>query len=327
MLPWQSLTGRGVELRPVPLERIAEAVDERTAVVSVSLDPVGRGPCRRPRRAPGDGSAHLPRRHPGRGHLSRSTSTGSTTSSRTRYKWLLCPRGLAFLYVSPERRAEIEPWTAGWKSRPDPYEDYYGLPELTDDARRLDVSLPWFSAAGGRAEPRALRVARDRADRRAQPRPGAGADGRARPPRGRLAHRLHPGRRCRGRRRAAARRRGRLLRPRRLGPALVPPLQRRGGRRAGGDGASPGRGASCSLADIRARVLRRDPSHRQGRDRGRGERRRPARRGGRPRRRPPRRSRLRPRGDHLHRRLRADGAVPRQPAPTARRRRRSEACR
>jgi selenocysteine lyase/cysteine desulfurase len=66
------------------------------------------------------------------------------------YKWLLSPRGLAFLYVRPERRAEIEPWTAGWKSCPQPYEDYYGFPELTDDARRLDVSVPWFAAAGAR---------------------------------------------------------------------------------------------------------------------------------------------------------------------------------
>ena len=60
------------------------------------------------------------------------------------------PAGLAFFYMRPERRLEIEPWTAGWKSREDPYEDYYGLPELTGDARRLDVSLPWFPAAGGR---------------------------------------------------------------------------------------------------------------------------------------------------------------------------------
>ena len=57
--------------------------------------------------------------------------------------------------VSPITRlvtvpAAIEPLTAGWKSRLDPYEDYYGLPELTPDARRLDVSLPWLSAAGGR---------------------------------------------------------------------------------------------------------------------------------------------------------------------------------
>jgi selenocysteine lyase/cysteine desulfurase len=67
------------------------------------------------------------------------------------YKWLLCPRGLAFLYVRPERLSEVEPWLAGWKSTPDAYNRYFGPPrDLTDDARRLDVSLAWFSAAGGR---------------------------------------------------------------------------------------------------------------------------------------------------------------------------------
>ena len=66
------------------------------------------------------------------------------------YKWLLCPRGLGFLYVSPERREELGVWTAGWKARVDPYEDYYGLPDMSDEARRLDVSVPWLSAAGAR---------------------------------------------------------------------------------------------------------------------------------------------------------------------------------
>jgi selenocysteine lyase/cysteine desulfurase len=67
------------------------------------------------------------------------------------YKWLCCPRGLAFLYVRPERLAEIEPWLAGWKSTVDPYNRYYGPPrDLTEDARRLDTSLPWLLAAGAR---------------------------------------------------------------------------------------------------------------------------------------------------------------------------------
>ena len=51
----------------------------------------------------------------------------------------------------PSRAGAVEPWLAGWKSRRDPYDTYYGLPlDLAEDARRLDVSLAWFSAAGGR---------------------------------------------------------------------------------------------------------------------------------------------------------------------------------
>jgi selenocysteine lyase/cysteine desulfurase len=68
------------------------------------------------------------------------------------YKWLLCPRGLAFFYVSPDRLLEIEPWFAGWKSIDDVYERYYGMPKnLTAGARRLDASLPWLLAEGSRA--------------------------------------------------------------------------------------------------------------------------------------------------------------------------------
>jgi selenocysteine lyase/cysteine desulfurase len=66
------------------------------------------------------------------------------------YKWLCSPRGLAFFYVDRKRLDEITPWTAGWKSRERPYENYYGLPDLTEDARRLDVSLAWMIAAGAR---------------------------------------------------------------------------------------------------------------------------------------------------------------------------------
>ena len=65
------------------------------------------------------------------------------------YKWIPAPRGLSFLYVRPERLPEIEPWLAGWKSRVEWQNRYYGLPpELWDDARRLDTSLPWLVAAG-----------------------------------------------------------------------------------------------------------------------------------------------------------------------------------
>ena len=150
MLPFRCLESRGVELRLVPLERLAEAVDERTALVSVSLVQSAEGRVADLEALRATGAPIL---------LDATQAVGAYPVDLTGvdylvahgYKWLLCPRGLTFFYVSRERRLQIEPWTAGWKSRLDPYEDYYGLPELTPDARRLDVSLPWFSAAGGRA--------------------------------------------------------------------------------------------------------------------------------------------------------------------------------
>ncbi len=150
MLPFRTLADRGVELRLVPLERLAEAVDDRTAIVSVSLVQSAEGRV---------ADLVALRTTGARIFLDATQAVGTYPVDLAgvdylvahAYKWLLCPRGLTFFYVSPGRRLELEPLTAGWKSRDDPYEDYYGLPDLTADARRLDLSLPWFSAAGGRA--------------------------------------------------------------------------------------------------------------------------------------------------------------------------------
>ena len=233
MLPFRTLEPRGVELRLAPLERLAEAVDEHTALVSVSLVQSAEGRVVDLDALRAAGAPIL---------LDATQAVGAYPVDLTGvdylvahgYKWLLCPRGLTFFYVSPERRLQLEPLTAGWKSRLDPYADYYGLPELTPDARRLDVSLPWFSAAGGRPSLELFACARRRAHRRAQPRARRRAHAGARAARAGVTDRPLPGRGRRGRRPAAAGGGHRVLGPGRLGPPLVPPLQRRGGRGARG---------------------------------------------------------------------------------------------
>jgi selenocysteine lyase/cysteine desulfurase len=149
LLPWQALEPRGVELRLVPLEGLADAVDGRTAAVCVSLvqSAEGRVADLDALRATGAriclDATQAVAAYP-------LDLTGVDYLVAHGYKWMLCPRGLGFLYVSPERRDELGPWTSGWKARDDPYEDYYGLPRTAVEARRLDVSLPWLSAAGAR---------------------------------------------------------------------------------------------------------------------------------------------------------------------------------
>jgi len=150
LFPWRPLAERGVELRMLPLERLAEGIDERTALVAVSLvqSSDGRVPDLAAIKAAGT-----------RLFLDGTQAVGSIPVSLEgvdylvahSYKWLLSPRGLCFFYVRPERLPEITPWLAGWKSRSDPFEDYYGAPELASDAHRLDVSIPWFSAPAARA--------------------------------------------------------------------------------------------------------------------------------------------------------------------------------
>jgi selenocysteine lyase/cysteine desulfurase len=65
------------------------------------------------------------------------------------YKWLMCPRGAAFAYLSPRVRDAVRPIAAGWFAGADPQDSYYGpAMRLADDARRFDVSPAWFSWIG-----------------------------------------------------------------------------------------------------------------------------------------------------------------------------------
>ena len=65
------------------------------------------------------------------------------------YKWLLSPRGTAWLTVAPERLDAIVPAQAGWFAGEDVHDAYIGPPlRLAHDARRLDTSPAWFSWVG-----------------------------------------------------------------------------------------------------------------------------------------------------------------------------------
>ena len=65
------------------------------------------------------------------------------------YKWLLSPRGTAFLTVREDRLEAILPAQANWYAGAQPWDSIYGLPlRLAPDARRFDVSPGWFSWVG-----------------------------------------------------------------------------------------------------------------------------------------------------------------------------------
>ena len=65
------------------------------------------------------------------------------------YKWLLSPRGTAFLTVRPELLPQIRPLYAGWYAGPSPWETIYDPPlRLAADARRLDLSPGWLAWLG-----------------------------------------------------------------------------------------------------------------------------------------------------------------------------------
>ena len=62
------------------------------------------------------------------------------------YKWLMSPRGTAFMAVRPDVLERIVPFAAGWFAGDDVHTSYFGPPlRLASTARRLDTSPAWFS--------------------------------------------------------------------------------------------------------------------------------------------------------------------------------------
>jgi selenocysteine lyase/cysteine desulfurase len=63
------------------------------------------------------------------------------------YKWMLCPRGAAWLVTRPDRIGELRPLAPSWRSTSAPY-GYFGPADLAADAGRFDASPAWFSWVG-----------------------------------------------------------------------------------------------------------------------------------------------------------------------------------
>ncbi|MTD54087.1 aminotransferase class V-fold PLP-dependent enzyme [Amycolatopsis pithecellobii] len=65
------------------------------------------------------------------------------------YKWLLSPRGSAWLAVHPRVLERGRPVSAGWYAGEDPWQSLYGLPvRLAAGARRYDLSPVWLAHVG-----------------------------------------------------------------------------------------------------------------------------------------------------------------------------------
>lgn len=65
------------------------------------------------------------------------------------YKWLLAPRGAAWMAVRDDVQPTLRPLAANWFAGDDRWQTIYGLPlRLAADARRLDTSPVWFAHLG-----------------------------------------------------------------------------------------------------------------------------------------------------------------------------------
>ena len=143
---------REIVVRLVPLERLVESIGSSTTLVASSavqssagriLDRAGLlEACRR------HGAATLIDATQAAGWLPLSGSDFDYVVTAA-YKWLLSPRGAAFLCVKPELLAELRPHAAGWYAGKDVWRSIYGAPlRLAETARRLDMGPAWLSWVG-----------------------------------------------------------------------------------------------------------------------------------------------------------------------------------
>jgi selenocysteine lyase/cysteine desulfurase len=139
-------------VREVALEDLVASIDEGTDLVAVSAVQSSDG-----RRVDVEALVDAAAVHGARVLLDITQSCGWLPLDCTRidyvvcagYKWLLCPRGVAFLALRPDRLDGVTPTAAGWYAGADVWSSIYGTPlRLAADARRLDTSPAWFSWVG-----------------------------------------------------------------------------------------------------------------------------------------------------------------------------------
>lgn len=152
LFPFHALAARGLRVREVPLEALADAVDARTSLVAVSAVQSSDG-----RIADLDALVEACDRVGARTLVDTTQAAGWLPLDASRfsyttgggYKWLLAPRGTAFLTVQPDLWDSVVPLAAGWYAGEDRWSSIYGTPlRLAADARRFDVSPAWHAWAG-----------------------------------------------------------------------------------------------------------------------------------------------------------------------------------
>ncbi len=152
LFPFHAQAARGVTVREVALEQLADAVTARTTLVSVSavqsadgrlvdLDALQRACAATGTRVLLDTTQAVGWLPIEAGRFAYTVCGG--------YKWLLSPRGTAYLTIQADLLDDLVPHTAGWYAGRHPWDSIYGAPlRLADDARRFDVSPAWHAWVG-----------------------------------------------------------------------------------------------------------------------------------------------------------------------------------
>jgi selenocysteine lyase/cysteine desulfurase len=152
LFPFLAQADREVEVTLVPLADLAGAIGRQTDLVVVSAVQSATGEL-----ADLDEIGRAARDHGARTLVDATQACGWLPIDArpydfvvcAAYKWLLAPRGIAFMAVRPERLADVRPSAAGWYAGEDIWSSIYGGPlRLAANARRLDVSPVWLSWVG-----------------------------------------------------------------------------------------------------------------------------------------------------------------------------------
>ena len=142
----------GLEVVTVPPAQLAEAIDETVGAVAFSAVQMSTGEV-----ADLEAILAAAEAHDVLTLVDASQAAGWLPLDATRfdflvaigYKWLISPRGTAWMTVAPERLESVLPSQAGWFAGDDVHKAYIGPPlRLAGDARRLDTSPAWFSWLG-----------------------------------------------------------------------------------------------------------------------------------------------------------------------------------
>jgi selenocysteine lyase/cysteine desulfurase len=154
LFPYFTHPDRGVTVETVPSAGLPEAIGPSTTAVAFSAVQSSSGEV-----ADLDAIEEAAAKHDVLTIVDGTQGCGWLPVDATRfdffvvhgYKWLMSPRGTAFLYVNPQLREEVRPLSAGWYAGEDVHDSYYGPPlRLAESARRFDRSPAWFSWVGTR---------------------------------------------------------------------------------------------------------------------------------------------------------------------------------
>lgn len=152
LFPWLVHEDRGVTVRAVPLDELADAVDSRTDLVAYSLVQSASGAV-----AAHQAIVAAARDHDALVCVDATQACGwlpfdareVDVVACSAYKWLMAPRGVAFGYFREDVWDLLRPLQAGWYAGDDAHDSYYGTPlRLAKSARRFDISPAWFSFVG-----------------------------------------------------------------------------------------------------------------------------------------------------------------------------------